>query len=92
MTTVAWDGRYLSADGRLTNGDQITTDEDVKIQIEYVNGNKFVSAFSGYVVDSRELLDIAEGKKEYTGVLDANIFLIKNDDKVFLCGADDKRY
>ena len=92
MTTIAWDGRFLAADGRVTNGDQITTDEDVKIQIEHVHGDKFVAAFAGGVSDSRELLDIAIGEKEYTGALDANIFLIKNDDEIFLCGADDKRY
>lgn len=63
MTTLAWDGRHLAADGRLTSGDLILTDDDCKISIT----NNMVIAFCGSTSDYKMLSDAIANNENKSG-------------------------
>ena len=75
MTTIANDGTTISADGRITSGDQIRTDKNEKI----FKIGKVVVACAGTIIDSDALIDIAfNGADIPERSLEANIMTIED--------------
>ena len=73
MATIAIDHNTISADGRITFGDQIQRDDDKKV----FKIGKAIVAYAGSVPDSETLIDIAfNGADVPDTSLDANILTI----------------
>ena len=85
MTTIAWDGRYLAADGRITSGnDVIMTDSSNKIFIV----KDIIIAVCGSTADEEKLIQcILSGENSTKEDLQANAIFIEKG-KAFTCGTD----
>lgn len=84
MTTLAWDGRYLAADGRITTGTTIATDANQKITIL----GDYVVAIAGNVPDAKKLIDMLINGGKADSILSSSGLYILNG-KCFSFGCDD---
>ncbi len=66
MTTLAWDGKVLAADGRMTEGNIITTDSAQKLyklhKVTYFYDELYYFAMAGRVSHIEQLLDALHSK------------------------------
>ncbi len=86
MTTIAYDGRYLAADGRRTKGGMVVDDNRKKL--DKVNGTVCVA--TGLSGDVKKMIGaIANGIMPDTQYIDADAIYIEGDSLPMVCGYSD---
>lgn len=80
MTVIAWDGKTLAADGRITLDGDITSDTFNKIHkltgMEYLGDELLVIGFSGAVVDLLKLIEYLKTEVYLTSEIEHSIHAI----------------
>lgn len=78
MTIIAWDGKILAADSRMTCGGDITTDKTNKIHplkssVSYLGDELLVMGYSGVCADVFKLLEHLQSSEFYKKDIDHGI-------------------
>lgn len=87
MTTIAYDGRYLAADSRVTNGNTLISDDAHKLVHQ---GGKFIASV-GITPDIDKLIECVVGADTSHTNLDADCMYV-DECVVYLAGCPDDGY